>query len=95
MWYETKVIIIDKDFGKCRALKIAFPNIIILFCQFHIIKYLFKKVVDFDVPKDKRDAAHELIRHLVHAKAQHEYREFRDDPFKVMGKKFVAYFWEN
>ena len=55
--HETKVIIIDKDFGEWRALKIAFPNATILFCQFHISKYLFKKVVDYDVTKDKRDVA--------------------------------------
>ena len=38
------VIVIDKDFTEHNVLITGFPQAKILFCQFHVIKYLYKKV---------------------------------------------------
>jgi len=94
-WNNTKVIVIDKDFSEWKSLSLAFPDADILFCQFHVIKYLFKKVVDCEVPKDQREEVREFIRHLVHAKTQEQYEEARDDLLKIMGKEFESYILEN
>ena len=45
----------NKDFTEWEILKVEFPNATILFCQFHVIKCLFKKVRNFEIPKDDRD----------------------------------------
>lgn len=36
---KTKVIIIDKDFIEIKVIKEEFPEVNILFCQFHVIKH--------------------------------------------------------
>ena len=67
-WSSVHVIIIDKDFTEWRILKQEFPDATVLFCQWHVIKTLFKNVVDCGVDKCDRDEARELLRCLVHAK---------------------------
>ena len=59
-WSMVSVIIIDKDFTEWEILKVEFPNATILFCQFHVIKCLFKKVCDFEIPKDDRDEIRDI-----------------------------------
>ena len=49
-WTSLRVIIIDKDFTEWAVLKEEFPDATVLFCQWHVIKTMFKKVVDCDVP---------------------------------------------
>ena len=59
---------------------------------------MLKKVTDCEVPKEERQKARDLIRHLVYARTQEEYKEVRNDLFEVMGKDFESYFlknWEN
>ena len=45
--YErTRVVIIDKDFTELAVLKEEFRDSTVLFCQFHVIKCLYKAVSD-------------------------------------------------
>jgi len=52
-WNSVRIVVIDKDFTEWKVLKDEFPDAMILFCQWHVIKALFKKVCDLDIPKDK------------------------------------------
>jgi len=52
---------------------IAMAQASIPFCQFYVINYLFKQIVELDVVKDSRDQARETIRKLVNARSESEY----------------------
>ncbi|KAG2792488.1 hypothetical protein PC129_g23389 [Phytophthora cactorum] len=43
-WTRIKCILIDKDFTGMSVLKVAFPDAIVLLCQFHVLKYLFEEI---------------------------------------------------
>ena len=76
-------------------LKAEFPNAKVLFCQFHIIKCFFKKVCDFEVPKDNRDAVWNVLRQLVHAGDESTYDTLKEELFELVNSDFKAYFLKN
>lgn len=45
-WPSVGVIVVDKDFTEWKILKEEFPEASILFCQWHVMKATFKKVVN-------------------------------------------------
>jgi len=95
LWESVRVIVIDKDFTEMPALQQEFPQASILFCQFHVIKYLFKQIVELDVAKDSRDQAREAIRRLVNANSESEYAAFKQDLFDTTNSAFKGYFLKN
>ena len=42
--------IIDKDFTEHKVLK-EFSEAVILYCQWHVIKALFKAICDYDIER--------------------------------------------
>ena len=55
-------------------LKEEFPNSQVLFCQWHVMKAKFKKVVDCEIEKTAREAAKQLLRSLVYSKNDENQR---------------------
>jgi len=45
-----------------------FPNSAMLFCQWHVLKVLFKQLTDAGVEKAQRDLARNVIRSVMYAK---------------------------
>jgi len=79
LWVSVQVIVKNKDFTELPALQQEFPQASILFCQFHVIKYLFKRIVELDVAKDSRDQAREAIKKLVNARSKSEYTTLKQE----------------
>ena len=77
------------------ALQQEFPQASILFCQFHVIKYLFKQIVDLDVAKENRDRARDAIRTLVIASSESEYAALKQNLFDTTNSDFKSYFLKN
>lgn len=71
------MVVIDKDFTEWAVLKEEFPNATVLFCQWHVMKAMFKKVVDCEVTKEDREDARNLLRSLVYATDESEYERLR------------------
>ena len=92
LWISDQVIVIDKDFTELPALQQEFPQASVLFCQFHVKKYLFKHIVDFDVDKDNCDEAREVIRRLVNASNESAYATLQQDLFDTTNSDFKNYF---
>lgn len=65
------------------------------FCQFYVLKYLFKQIVELDVPKENRDEARELIRKLVYATGEDVYRSIKQHLFDTANYAFKEYFEKN
>ena len=40
---DIRVIVVDKDFTEWKVLKEEFPDAKLLFCQWHVMKVMFKK----------------------------------------------------
>ena len=76
---KTKVIVIDKDFTELSILNEEFPDATVLFCQFHVIKHLYKVVSDADVPKERRDNLRKVLHDIVYSLSLKEYNELRAD----------------
>ena len=79
-------------------LKEEFPDAAVLFCQWHVVKAMFKKVVDCGVTKSDRDEARESLRRLVHAKDENEYVKLRQEVFDATNDEVKQYFlnnWDN
>ena len=94
-WESVGVIIIDKDFTEYNVLKEEFPNSIVLYCQWHVIKALFKCLSDYDVNKADRDECHQIIRSLVFSSSQGEYERWRQELLDSTNRDFWEAFWGN
>ncbi len=91
-WSQVQVIVIDKDFTELQTLQQEFPRAKVLFCQFHVIKYLFKQLAELDIAKENREEARELIRRLVHACSETEYTDLKGELLQVCNDAFKQYF---
>ncbi|GMF48764.1 unnamed protein product [Phytophthora fragariaefolia] len=72
---QLQCIIVDKDFTELSVLKEAFPNVSILLCQFHVIKYLREQVAmaDYRFTPWHKMQIRSLILLMVYAKTEREY----------------------
>jgi len=77
------------------VLKEEFPNAVILYCQWHVIKAMFKGMSDCRVEKSDRDECRRIIRLLVHAKTEVEYNDLKQELFDEVNDDFKAYFERN
>ena len=97
-WGSVQVIIIDKDFSEYKVLQQEFPNAVILYCQQHVIKALFKCLNDYDVCKSNREECHQIIRKLVYASSQDDYDKYKQQLFDstndALHKAFIKN-WES
>ena len=95
LWESVSVIVIDKDFTEYKVLKEEFPNAIVLYCQWHVIKALFKCLSDYDVNKGDRDECRQLIRSLVFSSSQSEYERWKQELFDSTNEDFREAFVNN
>ena len=63
-----------------------------LFCQFYVIKYLFKQIVDLDVAKENRELARQSIRRLVNADSEESYAALKQELYDNTNYAFQGYF---
>ena len=94
-WESVNVIIIDKDFTEYKVLKEEFPNAVVFYCQWHVIKALFKCLSDYDVNKGDRDECRQIIRSLVFSSSQSEYERWRQELIDSTNEEFQKAFWSN
>ena len=92
---KTKVIVIDKDFTELAILQEEFPEASVLFCQFHIIKHLYKVVSDADVPKERRDDLRKVLHDIVYSQSLEEYDNLRAKVKELGNPAFDKYFEDN
>ena len=94
-WQSVRVIIVDKDFSEWKVLREEFPSATVLFCQWHVIKAMFKHIADCGIEKSMRDKARETIKCLVYAKDESEYDQLKEELFEATNAKFKKYFLAN
>jgi len=94
-WESVRVIIIDKDFSEYKVLKEEFPNAVILYCQWHVIKALFKCLSDCDVEKSKREKCREIVRKLVFADSESSYLKYKEQLFESANEGLCKAFIKN
>ena len=92
---KINVIVIDKDFTECGVLKKELSDATVLFCQFHVIKHLYKMVAELDVPKENRDDLRKTVHNIVYSENEQQYCEFRANIRKFSNAEFDRYFEEN
>ena len=76
----TKVIVIDQDFIELLIFQEEFPEASVLFCQFHVIKHLYKVVSDVDVTKERRDDLRKVLHDIVYSQSLEEYDKLLGNP---------------
>ena len=86
---------IDKDFTQHKVVITGFPQAKIFFCQFHVIKYLCKKVSHCDIPKDDRKELQRKLKSLVYAASETEYDELKNEIAVIANSEFLQYFTTN
>ena len=94
-WTSVRVIVVDKDFTEWKVLKEEFPDATILFYQWHVMKAMFKKMVDCDVEKNERDEVRELLRQLVYSKDADDYKDTKQEIYFKTNEQFKRYFEAN
>jgi len=70
------VIVNDKDFTELPVLQQEFAQATVLFCQFHVIKYFLKQILDLEVAKENQDKARETVSMIVNADSEESYYSF-------------------
>eukprot|EP00644_Phytophthora_capsici_P019235 jgi/Phyca11/132981/e_gw1.284.3.1 len=94
-WTKLQCILIDKDFTEMSVLKKAFPNVAILLCQFHVLKYLREEIAssDYGFSSWQKEQLRGVISLLVYAKTETEYvKHFQYmDHLVEMGKQISAH----
>ncbi|OWZ07632.1 hypothetical protein PHMEG_00019952 [Phytophthora megakarya] len=78
-WTKIKCVIIDKDFTEMSVLKVAFPDAVVLLCQFHVIKYLREEIAksDYGFTVWQKQQLQRIVNSLVYAKTQREFEKGR------------------
>ena len=94
-WTSVRVIVVDKDFTEWKVLKEEFPDATILFCQWHVMKAMFKKMVECDIEKSERDEVRELLRQLVYSKDADDYKDTKQEIYFKTNEQFKHYFEAN
>ena len=94
-WTSVHVIVVDKDFTEWKVLKEEFPEATVLFCQWHVMKAMFKKMVECDVDKKERDEVRDLIRHLVYSKDADDHDDTKKEMYSKANAQFRQYFEAN
>ena len=87
-WDSVHVIIIDMDFTEFKVLKDEFPNAVILYCQWHVIKALFKCLSDCDVNKGDREECRQIIQSMIYSINQETYERWRQELLDLMNEEF-------
>ena len=90
-WKAICVVVIDKDFTEWSVLEAEFPNAVILFCQWHVIKALFKKICDLDISKDKREPLRKLLCELTYSADDAKYTAIKQRVFDASNKDSQAF----
>jgi len=68
---------------------------VILYCQWHVIKALFKSLSDCDVEKSKREECCEIIRKLVFADSESSYMKYKKQLFESANEALRKAFTKN
>ncbi|KAE9285248.1 hypothetical protein PF001_g21996 [Phytophthora fragariae] len=86
-WNRIRCILIDKDFTEISVLKMAFPDAVLLLCQFHVIKYLREEIASaaYEFNAWQKQQLQGLIQLLVYAKTEREYKRLQDYMHYIMG----------
>ncbi|KAE9362095.1 hypothetical protein PF008_g393 [Phytophthora fragariae] len=86
-WTRIRCILIDKDFTEISVLKMAFPDAVLLLCQFHVIKYLREEIASaaYGFNAWQKQQLQGMVQLLVYAKTEQEYKRLRDYMHYIMG----------
>ena len=87
-WSDIRVIVVDKDFTEWKVLKEEFPDAKLLFCQWHVMKAMFKKMTGCDVEKSESDNVRSLLQQLVYSKSAKEYEDTKEKVYSRSYKQF-------
>ena len=87
---STQVVVIDKDFAEWKMLTQEFPNAVVLFCQWHVLKVYFKQLNDAGVEKAQHEVARNAIRNVMY-----DYNINKQQLFDATNAEFRKYFLEN
>ncbi|GMF37635.1 unnamed protein product [Phytophthora fragariaefolia] len=74
-WRKLRCVLIDKGFAEMSVLKKAFPGVVILLCQFHVLKYLREEIAgaDYGFSAWQKEQLRGVMSLLVYAKINMEY----------------------
>eukprot|EP00644_Phytophthora_capsici_P007316 jgi/Phyca11/55771/gw1.21.167.1 len=78
-WSRIKCILIDKDFTEMSVLKVAFPDVVVLLCQFHVLKYLREEIssAEYGFTSWQKQQLNGIMNLLVYAKTEHGFMKYR------------------
>ena len=92
---STQVVVIDKDFAEWKMLTQEFLNAVVLFCQWHVLKVLFKQLNDAGIEKAQCEVARNAIRNVMYATDEEDYNIKKQQLFDATNAEFRKYFLEN
>ena len=76
-------------------LKEEFLNAVILYCQWHVMKAMFKGMSDCGVEKSNRDECCRIIQLLVHAESEVQHKELKQELIDEANDALERYFEDN
>jgi hypothetical protein len=91
---KIKTIFVDKDLKNIKLLEEFFPNVKILLCTFHVIKYLHKEISGLPLAILQKRELMEIIREMLYSENLDKYKEFHQKLQKYEDDvpDFISYF---
>ncbi|GMF51106.1 unnamed protein product [Phytophthora fragariaefolia] len=76
-WSKLQCVIIDKDFTEIGVLKSTFPNVRVLLCQFHVVKYLREEIAcaDYAFTSWQKSQLRTVMSLLVYARSERKFEK--------------------
>ena len=95
MSLALKYFFIDKDLQNLELLKKIFPDVIILLCTFHVIKYIHTYLANEPLSSTEKANIMIIIQNMIYSDNEDEYQHELTQLNLVANKEFKEYFFKN
>ena len=90
-----KYFFVDKDLQNLELLKKIFPDVLILLCTFHVIKYIHTYLANQPFSSTEKANAMMIVQNMIYCDNEDEYQHELTQLNIVANKEFTKYFIKN
>ena len=90
-----KYFFVDKDLQNLELLKKFFPDVIILLCTFHVIKYIHSYLANEPLSSIEKANVMMIIQKMLYSDSEDDYQHELTQLKSIANDEFIEYFLKN